>query len=284
MKNFRIRLLELFIILLSRVSMFLKGYMNGFIIKRNLLAYDDRSSDIFIVTYPKSGTTWVQNLVVEILSGGKAEFEHIYQASPFLENLRPRLHTLPEPRILKTHLNYKKAPKGRGKYIYVMRHGLDVAISYYRHYQNFHGYRGPFPHFFDTFIKGKAAYGSWFEHVRDWQANPQNLDVLFISYEELMEDLEGGLRKIATFCGHELSEENVPNILERCSFSYMKENEQKFNLAYWEIIRKGMTTNQFIRKGKINQWEEELKPEQLEAYRQKFKEHFEDEALASYRV
>lgn len=54
---------------------------------RSALAYKPRDDDIFIVTYPKCGTTWTQNIVAHILREGKP-FDsalEFFTQTPFLE-------------------------------------------------------------------------------------------------------------------------------------------------------------------------------------------------------
>lgn len=44
-----------------------------------------RPDDIFIVTYPRSGTTWMQMILYQLTTDGNIDFANIYQVSPWLE-------------------------------------------------------------------------------------------------------------------------------------------------------------------------------------------------------
>jgi hypothetical protein len=47
--------------------------------------HDSAMPNIFIASYPKSGTTWMQAIVYALLSNGNDDFEHISNFSPFYE-------------------------------------------------------------------------------------------------------------------------------------------------------------------------------------------------------
>ncbi len=252
---------------------------------RVMASFEPRESDIYIVSYPKSGTTWVQQILYQLKTGGDMTFSHIAKEIPHIEE--PRLHqtleTLEAPRIFKTHLTYKQIPK-KGKYICVLRHGMDVAVSYYHHYLCHNEYQHSFDHFYRKFLAGKVAFGSWFEHVRDWRLNAEQRDVLYIFFEDLLTDLEGNLRKIAAFTGLPLQDENMPRLLEYCSFSYMKDHQIQFDLGIVFLLELGFRPGHFIRKGEKEQWREVLKGPAEADFRQRFDASLKDANLERYRT
>lgn len=229
------------------------------------LAYDGSPEDIFIVTYPKSGTTWLQMIVYQLTTDGAMEFAHIDEVSPDLEEtLMPRgrqISGLPGTlRAVKSHHQYRDVLKGPGRYIYGVRNGLDVAVSYYHHARKYWpGWNGrPLDEFFDEFMKGRVPYGSWFEHVEGWLRNEERLNVLIVSYEELSADLETGVKRIADFCGITIDPAAMPRILERCAFAFMREHEHR--LAVRGRTPPPDTKTPFIRQGKVGGWQQELDP------------------------
>jgi hypothetical protein len=172
-----------------------------------------RPDDVFIVTYPRSGTTWMQMILYQLTTDGNMDFPHIYEYCPWFERSSRSgvgFETRPSPRLFKSHLAYKKVPKGPCKYIYVARDGRDVAVSYYHLHRNYNGFEGTFADFFDRYLRGKVEFGSWFEHVRGWWRHRHDPNVLFLRYEDLLDDLEGGVRKIIAFCGFEIAPERMP--------------------------------------------------------------------------
>lgn len=246
-------------------------------IRLKYLDFVPRPDDILIVTYPRSGTTWLQMILYQLATDGNMEFTHISQVVPWFERFSLNgkdIEALPSPRILKTHLPYREIfmsiPKGPGKYIYLTRNGKDVAVSYFHFYTSHLGFRGTFSEFFDRFMRGKVKYGSWFKHVADWRSHRDDLNVLFLEYEDLIHDLAGNIQKIADFCGFEVQPERLPVILERCSFAFMKKHEIQFDHAMELFLDHGIKLGAFLRKGQTNYGKEYLSSEQEALFEQEF--------------
>jgi hypothetical protein len=236
--------------------------------------FDLRPDDIFIVSYPRSGTTWMQMILYQLSTDGSMDFKHISQHITFFENalgVVANLDRLPSPRIFKTHLSYKNIPKGPCKYIYVSRNGKDVAVSYYHYYTTHMGFRGDFSKFFELFMKGGVRYGSWFEHVKGWEQHYADSNVLHLTYEDLKVDLEGSIRKISEFCKFEIEPERIPGIIERCGFAFMKQHESKFDSITEVALQAKVKLNEFIRKGEVGQWKEQMNEQQQGIFNQAMK-------------
>ncbi len=232
---------------------------------RYKLVYEGSPDDLFIVTYPKSGTTWLQMILYQLTTDGAMEFAHIDDVSPHLEEtlvpMGRKISDLPgTPRVVKSHLPYRDIPKGPGRYIYGVRNGLDVAVSYYHHSRKYWPQRNqrPMDEFFGQFMAGRVPYGSWFKHVAGWLRNEDRLNVLIIDYEELSADLETGVRRIADFCGITIDPADMPRILERCSFAFMREHDARFSMDRRLIPKPVDTRTAFIRQGKVGGWRQEL--------------------------
>ena len=136
--------------------------------------FQERESDIYLCTYPKSGTTWLQMMLFQLTTDGDlSKIQHLSKKIPHLEEEETDLNLLPEPRILKTHVFYEELPH-LGKYIYIARNGVDVAHSFFHHYGAMRFYEGTFDQFFDLFMAGQVAYGSWFEHMDSWSKQKNN--------------------------------------------------------------------------------------------------------------
>jgi peroxiredoxin len=241
-----------------------------------------RADDIFIVTYPRSGTTWMQMILNQLTTEGKMDFPHITTVSPWFErSLKDgkAYDALPSPRVFKSHLPYRKIPKGPCKYLYVARDGKDVAASYY-HFQKTHmGYKGTFDKFFKRFLKGEDQYGSWFRHVRGWWEHRHDPNVLFLFYEELTADLPGSLQKISDFCGLEIAPERWDNILERCSFAFMKQHENQLDPMTAMLYEQGFQPHSHLRKGQTGSGSEQLSLRQLQRFDKTFTQRLGDTGL-----
>lgn len=226
--------------------------------------FQTRSDDVFVVTYPKSGTTWVQEIVWQIYNKGNISREKLSCRVPFLELSNtgtwgsPDAETLPSPRIIKSHLSYNVIPKSSEgsagcKYIYIARNPKDVSVSYFRHIENLKlhgiGFNGPWDFFIDLFMKGKAGWCHWSEHVLGWWKHREDPNILFLKYEELHKDLPSNVRRIAEFVQKPLSDEIINRIAEQCTFEGMMKNAESF-----KVIDRRDRSFQILRKGAVGDW------------------------------
>jgi hypothetical protein len=247
------------------------------------LRFRAHPDDVFLVTYPRSGTTLLQMILYQLTTDGSMDLEHIAQYVPWFEHLI-RIgrdpEEVPSPRIFKSHLPYRWVPKGPCRYIYVVRDGRDVAVSYYYFYRAMNGFRGTFDAFFQRFMRGKTNHGSWFDHVAGWCENKRSLNVLLLRYEDFRRDLEGCIRRIAAFCELKVDEERLPTIVERCEFSFMKAHQSKFDPLEQFRWERGAAGIDFIRKGEVGQWREHLSGENQARFNEAFQRKLGDTGLA----
>ena len=223
-----------------------------------------RPGDIYVATAPKTGTTWMQQIVYQVLTGGRGEFEHLYQVSPYLEQLMlrgfagPVLDALPSPRILKTHMSYGVlAPPRDSRVIYVTRNAADSLVSLHNHVCLEAGYR----HKLDVrFLRQSLLLKRWFWHLKSWWPHRADPNVLHLRYEELAADLEGSIRKVARFLDVTLEEDRMGAILEKCSFAYMKLHGDRFDVRVPFFDRSAPRPG-FIRRGVVGDGRDVLTPE-----------------------
>lgn len=220
------------------------------------LDFVPRPDDVFVVTYPRSGTHWMAMILYQLTSDGNMDFPHINEYCPWFAasgRSAQGFQDRPSPRLFKTHLPYQKLPKGLCRYIYVARNPKDMLVSYYHYRRNYRGFQGAFDELFDEFLNGKPPHGSWFEHVKGWWAHRDDPNVLFLTYEELSRDLEGCIRRIADFIGREVPSERMPGIVERSSFTFMKQHENKFDPAMDWLWEQGVQLSTFLRHGRVGE-------------------------------
>ncbi|WP_163869871.1 sulfotransferase domain-containing protein [Myxococcus eversor] len=215
------------------------------------LDFRPRPGDVYIATYPKCGTTWLQMILVQLVNEGRGEFGHISQVSPYLEELSLKarlghLERLPSPRLMKTHMLYEHLrPAKSSRIILVTRDVRDALISHYHHHQLATRFLMDFDAFMGASLRSDGN-ADWFAYMRSWLPHRHDDNVLWVRYEDLRDDLEAQVRRIAAFCGIPLREERLGDILHKCSFAYMKQHEMKFDfrLSMYEQPEGG-----FIRKG-----------------------------------
>ena len=154
--------------------------------------------DIFICSYPKSGTTWVQQIVKLLLNGGVDDQQSIHKTIPYIDIEGKAALQQPSPRIVKTHLPYQRVagglpPTTAAKYIYIARNPKDTAVSYFHHTRamRHYEYTGDWNDYFRKFMTGRVAQGSWFDNVLGWWAHNNASNILFLKYEDLHKDFPG---------------------------------------------------------------------------------------------
>ncbi|XP_057598080.1 sulfotransferase 4A1 isoform X1 [Hippopotamus amphibius kiboko] len=187
-----------------------------------------RPSDVWIVTYPKSGTSLLQEAVY-LVSQGAAPDEvglmNIEEQLPVLEFPQPGLDIIKEltsPRLIKSHLPYRFLPSdlhnGDSKVIYMARNPKDLVVSYYQFHRSLRtmSYRGTFQEFCRRFMNDKLGYGSWFEHVQEFWEHRMDANVLFLKYEDMHRDLVTMVEQLARFLGVSCDKAQLETLIEHC--------------------------------------------------------------------
>ena len=103
--------------------------------------FGERDADIYIVTYPKSGTTLMQMLLYQLTTDGNMDFGHIYEVSPWCRYsayMKTGMSSTGQRRIIKSHDEYETMQGiKKGKFIVVMRDFLDVIPSFHQHIKDY---------------------------------------------------------------------------------------------------------------------------------------------------
>ncbi|CAO2608054.1 Sulfotransferase 1C2 [Lemmus lemmus] len=204
-------------------------------------AFKAKPDDLLICTYPKSGTTWIQEIVDMIEQNGdveKCQREAIQHRHPFIEWARP-----PQPSGKRSWLPVCSSPilslsllclsinplpllPSRLQFLYVARNAKDCMVSYYHFYRMNQVLPDPgtWDEYFETFISGKVNWGSWFDHVRGWWEIRDRYQILFLFYEDMKRDPKREIQKVMRFMGKNLDDEVLDKIVQETSFERMKEN------------------------------------------------------------
>lgn len=247
-----------------------------------------RDDDIIIATWSKAGTTWVQQIVAQLIFDGADEVS-VGELSPWMDmRLIPRdalmahIEAQTHRRFLKTHLPVDAlAFSPKAKYIYIGRDARDILWSWYNHHASFTplayemmnnspGLVGPpleppnpdIRQYFHDWLDrdGYPSFPFW-SHVRSWWAIRDLPNVMLVHFANLKADMPGEIRKIAAFLDIEIDEATWPEILEHCGFDYMKAHAEKFEPMADAMFTGGPQS--FINKGTNNRWRDVLTPEDI---------------------
>ncbi|XP_054638631.1 amine sulfotransferase-like [Dunckerocampus dactyliophorus] len=248
-----------------------------------------RDSDVFVVTYPKSGTIWMQQIL--LLLEAKGDVAAVSAANKscngdvvsWIEVIgsREAFMTAPSPRLRVSHLPYHLMPvaltQKKGKVIYVARNPKDVLVSYYYFHQLANMLETPrsFEDFFEKFLRGDVFGSSWFQHLKTWYSHKDDVNMLFITYEEMIQDLNAAVRSISTFLGKELTEEQLASVVKYSTFGNMRKIPQ----ANYEQVSDDMFNHpvgKFMRKGTIGDWKNHFTVAQNDIFERVFQSEMKD--------
>ncbi|KAL1234542.1 Sulfotransferase 1C2 [Trichinella spiralis] len=250
-------------------------------------------ADILIISYPKSGTTWVSELLSQLCHSEQVKQKPLHERVPWLEMdnkyawMFSKLFnsfTNPitpialneennNPRIWFTHLPLELLPTeavhGKCKIIYVYRNPKDTAVSYY-HFHRMARFLGQqdfsWEHFFTLYISGKVYCGSWFEHLKSyWRLGQINQNMLFVNYEDMKKNLTFQIQRICKFLQLNLSAEIVQKTMDKVHFQNMKTSNRSNRKGVWLFNQK---ISEFIRKGQVGDWKNYFTVSQNEMFDQ----------------
>lgn len=253
-----------------------------------------RDDDIIIATYAKSGTTWMQQIVGQLIYGGQ-EGVNVAALSPWLDlRVPPKDVKLAEVdaqthrRFLKTHLPVDALVfSSRAKYLYIGRDGRDVIWSLYNHHANANagwyealndtpGRVGPpidppsdsTVEYFNAWLERDGfPFWSYWDNARTWWQLRDLPNVMFVHFEALKQNLPGEIGRIAEFLGIAVDPSTMRTIIDHCSFDYIKAHAElavPVGGVFWEG---GAST--FIYRGVNGRWRETLPEADSAAYEMK---------------
>ncbi|XP_056165053.1 cytosolic sulfotransferase 12-like [Syzygium oleosum] len=238
-----------------------------------------QETDIFLITAPKSGTTWLKAILFCLLnrakySGSMQQHPLLTQSPhdlvPFLElklyfgQEIPNLTSLPPPRLFATHLPYQSLPqsvKDSGcKLVYLCRNPKDTFVSLWHFANKLRSKETggmPLGECLDAFCQGVSPFGPYWDHVQGYYKVSLEMPdrVLFLRYEDMKEDPHVHVKRLADFLGcpfseQELRDGTVDGIVRMCSFD---------SLSMLEVnksgqLSTGQETKSFFRKGDVGDW------------------------------
>lgn len=196
------------------------------------LAFQPEPTDVFVSPFAKCGTTWMQQIVHGLRTGGDMNFNEISEVVPWLEmghDIQLDVTAqMARPRAFKSHLGWDRIPKG-GRYIVVLRDPIDAMVSMHAFFEGWFFEPGTIgiEDFANYFLERDEGRNYW-DHAASWWAVRERADVLLFSFETMKTDLPTVVNRVADFIGVE--EAQAREVATRqASFDFMKAREDQFN-------------------------------------------------------
>ncbi|KAJ0101905.1 hypothetical protein Patl1_04800 [Pistacia atlantica] len=255
------------------------GFLPGII--SFLKRFQARDSDIILVTFPKSGTTWLKALAFTIVNRSRYALQNSpllttgpHELVPFLDlrlymsNQPPVLEDLPSPRVFAAHIPFASLPKSivnsNCRIVYMCRNPLDqfpVSLD----------------EAFEMVFNGVQGFGPFWEHVLGyWKASKEEPHrILFLRYEDLKENINFHVKRLADFLGVPFTEDEkskgvIGDISKFCSFDNMKD----FEVNKTGTLPTGVKNSIFFRKGEVGDWKNHLTSSMSERLEKFYEEKF----------
>ncbi|XP_068141855.1 luciferin sulfotransferase-like isoform X2 [Drosophila tropicalis] len=242
-------------------------------------AFETRASDVFVVTFMKCGTTWMQELawlLLNRLDFDQAKRSYLMDRSIFMElsTIRDRYgkdsvtvcDQMSNPRLIKTHLPAQLLPREiwlrKRKIIYVARNAKDVVVSSYHFMKGVGHWEGSIDEFVDEFMKDRVMFTSYLSHFVDFYRMRNEKNIFFVTYEEMKRDLKQVIERLVKFLDCQpLDEIQMEQLLKYLSFENMKSGEHSNPTRYF----KARPDFEFMRRGIVGSYKDELSAAHREA-------------------
>tara|TARA_B110000503_G_C7169827_1_gene423783 strand:+ start:3865 stop:4749 length:885 start_codon:yes stop_codon:yes gene_type:complete len=273
-----------------------KMYQNFILDSTRWSLISDRAGDIVIASPYKSGTTWMQNIVLHLIF---QDYEHkeINKYSHWVENrltpipvLIEQLESQTHRRCLKTHLPVDGiGERANSKFLVLGRDPRDVFVSLWNHYRNYSDnfYNdvnntsiriGPplercpndIKEFWNLWLTKGAfpwqsegyPHWSYFDNIQQWWNLRHQENICLIHYNDLKQNLTKEIKKISNFLNIKCS--NTGEIAKLVDFKTMKENSKILIPNSKHTFIGGVDS--FFNNGTSNQWNELLSSDDLLLY------------------
>ena len=264
--------------------------------------------DVIIASTVKSGTTWLQQIVAQLIF--KGEFTgKLNEISYWLDTLKDHseeyilseIKKQDHRRFFKTHspasvvLTNKNK---KAKFIFITRDFRDVIWSFYNHFvnskykilnnspknsvtTNLKNCTSPYEFWnivmdnqelFKT-TKNYRIIWSYFNTIKTWLNMRNSKNILILHFNDLKQDLRSNIQLISKFLGYNYSDDIINTIYKKCTFEYMKSNSLKCAPLEFK------NSKVFINKGTNKRWKDILTDEDIEEYNKLMGLHFDSNTI-----
>ena len=234
-----------------------------------------------IVSYPKSGRTWLQKMIIEAIClerGIKEKINDITKLSEMADL----------PLILSTHAGSSWeehiqdentvsvddwSKYSHAKVVFLYRDPRDILVSQYHHIVNRTGYMT----FHKDYVIDNKNVGllKIINFMNKWLKNSDahSDKIMSLSYETMRQDTETDLARLFEFWDIPVSPENIKQAIENCTLDKMRQKEKENADSPWMVTKKGAGSNAFhSRKGMIGEYLEFFSEDQVDQINDKINE------------
>lgn len=229
-----------------------------------------RPSDGFLVGHPKSGNTWLAYMIAILASGnsGTVTLRSVGRFVPFVHGRDDRIRRyrdLKDPRLFRNE--NPQYPELYPKTLYLVRDPRAALVSFWHMYQILFDDRTlPLGQFIDQYMSMRGVFETWNRKLRRWDRQVgDHLErastderILIVRYEDMVEDRQGSLRKVAAFLEIPRDDHAIRRAADQGSFEAMRQVEDRFGAEAYEGKARGK--GRFVRLGRPEGWREEMDP------------------------
>ncbi|CAH4037214.1 sulfotransferase 1C4-like [Pieris brassicae] len=251
-----------------------------------------KPTDVYVFSYPRSGTTWTQELVwlvvndldyetaskipltdrypflegpmfindstkQKLLDGNKGNESNAKDIQNVVKSAVELVNEMPSPRFIKTHLPLSLLPPKalEAKMVYVARDPRDAIVSFYHLIDSMKlaNFNGDFKQFWT--IKNYQSWSPYFDNVKEAWEMRNHPNLLFLFYEDMKKDLKSSVRRVCDFFGKKYSDDQIAKLCDHLTFDNFK-NNPSVNFDLMKKIGLMHTDKEFVRKGKTGGWRE----------------------------
>jgi hypothetical protein len=238
----------------------LTGKNNSLDARQNRQIFEN---EIFLVSYPKSGNTWVRFFIANLFKSESVEiinFHNVHIYCPEWESNLEIKRNKNIPIVWKSHQQFNRS---FSRVIYIVRDARDVYVSYYHYLKA----KLPTEYTFKDFLENyKYPYSRWSNHVNSWlqekSEDPKNF--LIIRYEDLLENPLDNFSKIVKFIDLDIERSQLEKAIHNSSFKQMQNIEQNYGRKY-----NNDGVERFVRQGSPGEWTQYFGKIEWEIFKQK---------------
>jgi len=225
--------------------------------------------DAFLVSYPRSGTTWLRFLMFEALTGTSPTFGHIREAVASINRHHEAATVLGQwGRLVQSHETYDA---GDHRVVYAVRDARSVALSEYRWQIRLGLEPGSLDRFIGDFVRGRSnPWGAWDKHVNFWleSESAKHNHLHLVKFEDLRGATLETLRTALVFLGQDRSDDELQTVIDNNTVERMRQKEDQATQQGWRANARRDT--RFVNQGAVGGWRTQLSDSQRATIESRF--------------